>query len=79
MLSDTRAEGCIFVDTPKECIFWVDNFCTSPPSHQIRCLFNHRRLIVNEDSIDVLQRVFLKVIRSPKRVKTVSGQGGRGG
>ena len=70
--------NCIFVITPNECSFVDNGECYAVNAHIVACAQNHKRLMIREDSREVLIDVFTKcVIDSPNRVKAVSGQDGR--
>ncbi len=70
--------NCIFVITPKECSFIDNGRCYATNVHIVTCAQNHRRLLIREDSRELIIDAFTKsVVDSPYRVKVVPGQDGR--
>jgi len=72
-----RADGCIFVDTPKECSFVSDNKCVGVSPHRLQCLFNHIHLEVHPSMEEELVSLFLSEIHNEARYKKKSGLAGR--
>lgn len=76
---DFKLDECIFVDTPKECSFYVQGKCAGMRSHVIlNCMQNHMRLIIRNDAKDWIVDTYRReIIDSPGRVKRKSEQEGR--
>lgn len=71
-------QPCIFVDMPKECMFFVNDKCIEGEYKRMMCLFDHRRLIVVDSAKKEMIESFTNlVVNSEDRVKTKSGQEGR--
>ena len=71
-----RLEGCIFVDTPKECRHIDMGKCLGGVE-QLGCVFNHAHLKIADDAKDNLMEVFKAELSSKRRYKTLSGLAGR--
>lgn len=69
---------CIFVDIPKECLFFHSEECVAPESHLLLCADSHKHLMLTEEGKRELVQTFINnVIESPGRIKVKSGQEGR--
>lgn len=69
-----RLEGCIFVDTPKECRHIDIGKCLGV--ERLSCVFSHPHLKIADDAKDGLVEAFRAELDSKSRYKTLSGLAG---
>lgn len=71
-----RIEGCIFVDTPRECRHIDIGRCLGGVE-QLACIFNHSHLKIADDVKNNLIKMFRAELNSKNRYKAQSGLVGR--
>ena len=71
-----RIQGCIFVDTPRECRYNDMGKCLGRVE-QLSCVFNHAHLKIVDDAKNSLMEMFKAEVNSKSRYKTLSGLAGR--
>ncbi len=70
-----RLEGCIFVDTPRECRYMDTGYC--PGIGVLNCVFDHTHLRIADDAKSGLVEKFRAKLDDGTRYKVQSGLAGR--